>query len=171
MPLLEQVPSTNGFHKAAETDAVEPSSKAICPTDGEVPGIQNIVQQPLNGTTTLHKNGAPIVRHPDDEAAFSPAQDVPLKDQLAFSPRKIRVITVGAGFSGLIVAHKLQHKYPELRGVIEHKIFEARHDIGGTWLVNTYPGVQCDVPSHIYVSPSSRPNHAIDSHRCNLPRN
>ncbi len=76
-----------------------------------------------------------------------------MHDQLAFTPRKIRVITVGAGFSGLIMAHKFQHQFPELQDFIEHKIFEARGDIGGTWLVNTYPGVQCDVPSHIYVSP------------------
>ncbi|KAH7388726.1 hypothetical protein BKA66DRAFT_511098 [Pyrenochaeta sp. MPI-SDFR-AT-0127] len=27
------------------------------------------------------------------------------------------------------------------------------HEIGGTWLVNTYPGVACDVPAHIYTFP------------------
>ena len=77
---------------------------------------------------------------------------IQMSNQLAFTPRKLRVITVGAGFSGLMVAHKFQHAYPELQDVIEHKIFESRSDLGGTWLVNTYPGVQCDVPSHIYVS-------------------
>jgi len=29
-------------------------------------------------------------------------------------------------------------------------IFEADADIGGTWLVNTYPGCACDIPSHLY---------------------
>jgi len=62
------------------------------------------------------------------------------------------VVTIGAGYSGLTLAYKLQHEYPELQGNIQHTIYEARNDIGGTWLVNTYPGVICDVPSHIYVS-------------------
>lgn len=71
----------------------------------------------------------------------------------AWTPyRKRKVVTVGAGFSGLIFAHKLQHQHPEFQELIEHQIYEARDDVGGTWLVNTYPGVQCDVPAHIYVS-------------------
>lgn len=78
---------------------------------------------------------------------------VPMFKQYAYTPRKLRVITVGAGFSGLIMAHKFQHRFPEVQEYVEHTIFEARNDIGGTWLVNTYPGVQCDVPSHIYAFP------------------
>lgn len=77
---------------------------------------------------------------------------VPLNDQYAFTPRKLRVVTVGAGFSGLIMAHKFQHRFPEMQEFVEHTIFERHSQLGGTWLVNTYPGVQCDVPSHIYVS-------------------
>lgn len=69
--------------------------------------------------------------------------------------RKLKIITVGAGFSALIFAHKLQHQYPEYQDLVSHQIFEARSDIGGTWLVNKYPGVQCDVPAHIYVSPGA----------------
>ena len=78
---------------------------------------------------------------------------VPLFKQYAYTPRKLRVITIGAGFSGLIMAHKFQHRFPELQEYVQHTIFEARKDIGGTWLVNTYPGVQCDVPAHIYAFP------------------
>ncbi|KAK5054472.1 hypothetical protein LTR84_001363 [Exophiala bonariae] len=75
-------------------------------------------------------------------------------DAPAWTPRrKIKVVTVGAGFSGLIFAHKLQHEHPEVGAMIDHSIFEARHDVGGTWLVNTYPGIQCDVPAHIYAFP------------------
>ncbi|RVX74236.1 hypothetical protein B0A52_02068 [Exophiala mesophila] len=72
----------------------------------------------------------------------------------AWTPqKKLKVITVGAGFSGLIFAHKLQHQYPDIGALIDHTIYEARHDVGGTWLVNTYPGIQCDVPAHIYAFP------------------
>lgn len=74
-----------------------------------------------------------------------------LDTKYAYTPRKIRVITIGAGFSGLLMAHKFQHRFPEMRKIVEHKIFEMRSDVGGTWLANHYPGVQCDVPAHIYV--------------------
>jgi hypothetical protein len=75
-----------------------------------------------------------------------------LSHQFAYTPRRIKVFTVGAGFSGLLMAHKFQHRFPDMRDIVDHTIFEARSDVGGTWLVNTYPGVQCDVPAHIYVS-------------------
>ena len=76
---------------------------------------------------------------------------IPMDDKLAFTARRLRVITVGAGFSGLLMAHKFQHRFPEMDRIVDHTIFEKRGNFGGTWLVNTYPGVQCDVPSHIYV--------------------
>lgn len=76
------------------------------------------------------------------------------KDIPAYTPRrKLKVVTVGAGFSGLLFAHKLQHQYPEMQNMVEHKILESRNELGGTWLVNTYPGIQCDVPAHIYAFP------------------
>lgn len=78
---------------------------------------------------------------------------IPLHRQYAYKPRKTRVITIGAGFSGLIMAHKFQHQFSEMQEIVDHTIFESRSDIGGTWLVNTYPGVQCDVPAHIYAFP------------------
>jgi cation diffusion facilitator CzcD-associated flavoprotein CzcO len=73
-------------------------------------------------------------------------------DEPAYTPRKLRVVTIGAGYSGLTMAHKIQHQFPDLQDFIDHTIFEANNGVGGTWKVNTYPGVQCDVPSHIYVS-------------------
>ena len=84
--------------------------------------------------------------------AQSSGTDVPVRPFPAWTPaRKLKIITIGAGFSAMIFAHKLQHKYPEFQDLVEHRIFEARNDVGGTWLVNKYPGVQCDVPAHIYV--------------------
>jgi len=81
--------------------------------------------------------------------------DIPLNEVPAYTPgKKLRVVTIGAGYSGLTLAHKLRHQHPEMEALVDHTIYEARHEIGGTWLVNTYPGVVCDVPSHIYVSVS-----------------
>ncbi|BCS17689.1 flavin-containing monooxygenase [Aspergillus puulaauensis] len=78
---------------------------------------------------------------------------VPLNDQPSLKPRKLRAIIIGAGYSGLTLAHKLRYQHPEMEDILTYKIFEARSDIGGTWLANTYPGVQCDVPAHIYSFP------------------
>lgn len=74
-----------------------------------------------------------------------------LSEDYGYTPRKLKVITIGAGFSGLLMAHKLQHRFPEMQDIVEHTIFESRQDVGGTWLANDYPGIQCDVPAHIYV--------------------
>ena len=80
---------------------------------------------------------------------------IPMNDVPAFTPsKKLRVVTIGAGYSGMILAHKLQYKYEkEFANLVEHTIFETRDDAGGTWIANSYPGVACDVPSHIYVFP------------------
>jgi cation diffusion facilitator CzcD-associated flavoprotein CzcO len=78
---------------------------------------------------------------------------IPLNRQYAYTPRRLKVFTIGAGFSGLLMAHKFQHRFEDMRQTIDHTIFEMRSDLGGTWLVNNYPGVQCDVPAHIYAFP------------------
>ncbi|WP_170410009.1 flavin-containing monooxygenase [Ruegeria atlantica] len=55
------------------------------------------------------------------------------------------MLIVGAGFSGLTMAIEA-HK----RGIKDIAILEKAEDIGGTWRENTYPGVACDIPSHLY---------------------
>jgi cation diffusion facilitator CzcD-associated flavoprotein CzcO len=59
---------------------------------------------------------------------------------------------VGAGFSGIGVAIRLMEA-----GVHDFAILERANELGGTWRDNTYPGCQCDVPSHLY-SYSFAPN-------------
>ena len=59
----------------------------------------------------------------------------------------MRVITIGGGLSGILMAYQIQ-KYCQN---VEHQIYEKNADIGGTWLENRYPGAACDVPSHAYT--------------------
>ncbi|KAI8142280.1 putative monooxygenase [Fennellomyces sp. T-0311] len=59
------------------------------------------------------------------------------------SYRKAAVI--GTGFSGLGAAIKLEKELG-----IKAQIFEISEDVGGTWQANTYPGAECDIPSHLY---------------------
>lgn len=63
-----------------------------------------------------------------------------------------RVAIVGAGMSGICMGIKLQNA-----GIESFVIFEQGTEIGGTWRDNTYPGLECDVPSR-YYSYSFRPN-------------
>ena len=62
------------------------------------------------------------------------------------------MLIVGAGFSGLTMAIEARK-----RGINDVAIFEKAGDIGGTWRENTYPGVACDIPSHLY-SMATHPN-------------
>jgi cation diffusion facilitator CzcD-associated flavoprotein CzcO len=56
-----------------------------------------------------------------------------------------RVAILGAGFGGLGAAIRLKQS-----GVEDFVVFERDEDVGGTWWANTYPGCQCDIPSHLY---------------------
>ncbi|KAJ7728265.1 FAD/NAD-P-binding domain-containing protein [Mycena maculata] len=60
--------------------------------------------------------------------------------------RPIKVICIGAGFSGILSAIRLQQKVPNL----DFKIYDKADGVGGTWHLNKYPGVACDVPTHCY---------------------
>ncbi len=55
------------------------------------------------------------------------------------------VAIIGAGFSGMCMAIKLKEA-----GYTNIKMYEKASEVGGTWRDNTYPGVACDVPSHLY---------------------
>src|ERR1700712_1619725 len=59
--------------------------------------------------------------------------------------RHVRVGILGAGFGGLGTAIRLAQ-----RGDDDFLVFERAADVGGTWWANTYPGCQCDIPSHLY---------------------
>ncbi len=63
-----------------------------------------------------------------------------------------RIAILGAGFSGMGMAIRLRQE-----GFDNFTIYEKASEVGGTWRENRYPGVACDVPSHLY-SFSFEPN-------------
>ncbi|RFU29399.1 hypothetical protein B7463_g6938, partial [Scytalidium lignicola] len=76
-----------------------------------------------------------------DNLAYALSQ-VPL-----LTPRPIKIIAVGAGFSGLALAQAVESgKLP----AVDLKIYEKNAGIGGTWYENRYPGCACDIPAHNY---------------------
>jgi cation diffusion facilitator CzcD-associated flavoprotein CzcO len=62
------------------------------------------------------------------------------------------VLIVGAGFAGIGMGIRFKRA-----GIDDFVILERADRLGGTWRDNTYPGITCDVPSHLY-SYSFEPN-------------
>lgn len=67
--------------------------------------------------------------------------------------RHIRIITIGAGASGLNLIRTLRLHLSNY----SHVVYESNPQVGGTWYENRYPGCRCDIPSHNYQF-SWRPN-------------
>jgi cation diffusion facilitator CzcD-associated flavoprotein CzcO len=63
----------------------------------------------------------------------------------AKSELALRVAVIGAGMSGILTAIKLREA-----GIDDFTVYEKAEGLGGTWRDNTYPGLSCDVPSHLY---------------------
>lgn len=68
-----------------------------------------------------------------------------MADRATFQKSKPTIAIIGAGLSGLCMGIKLKEA-----GFEDFKIYEKADRVGGTWRDNTYPGVACDVPSHLY---------------------
>lgn len=57
----------------------------------------------------------------------------------------VDVVIVGAGFAGIGMATRLAR-----RGRESFLVLERAGAVGGTWRDNTYPGIACDIPAHLY---------------------
>ncbi|KAF7936424.1 uncharacterized protein EAE98_002643 [Botrytis deweyae] len=56
------------------------------------------------------------------------------------------IAIIGAGESGIAMGCRLK----EVLGFDQFRIFDRQSGIGGTWWINRYPGVACDIPSTFY---------------------
>src|SRR5580658_6454170 len=56
-----------------------------------------------------------------------------------------QVVIIGAGFGGIGMAIALKRA-----GLQDFVILDRADDLGGTWRDNSYPGLTCDIPSHLY---------------------
>jgi cation diffusion facilitator CzcD-associated flavoprotein CzcO len=68
------------------------------------------------------------------------------------APRALRAVVIGGGMAGILAVIKLREA-----GIDDVVLYEKAERLGGTWRENTYPGIACDVPSHLY-SYSFAPN-------------
>lgn len=58
---------------------------------------------------------------------------------------EVDTIIVGSGIGGLGMGIRLARETERSFLILERAL-----DVGGTWRDNTYPGVACDIPSHLY---------------------
>lgn len=92
----------------------------------------------LNGATNGQATGeTPATRVANGK---TPENWMPCTDQPVFTRRKLRIACIGAGYSGLTLAHKIDHEL-KLSDMIDLVIYEKNSAVGGTWFENTYPGV------------------------------
>ena len=63
------------------------------------------------------------------------------------------VIIIGAGESGICMGYKLK----KVLGIDQFRIYDRQSGVGGTWWINRYPGVACDIPA-VFYSFSFSPN-------------
>lgn len=84
----------------------------------------------VNGNGT---NGHKINGHPTTEASVNGKVNTSVGEELPLgSPRRLRVICIGAGATGLNLAYML----PRHLKNIEFIIYEKNEAIGGTWFEN-----------------------------------
>jgi len=77
--------------------------------------------------------------------------------RLKEAARKLKVLVVGAGMSGLLTGIRLS------QAGVPFEIVDKNPDVGGTWFENTYPGCRVDNSNHMY-SYSFEPNHFWPQH-------
>ncbi|KAI0364846.1 FAD/NAD-P-binding domain-containing protein [Pilatotrama ljubarskyi] len=89
--------------------------------------------------------GGSISRVSEPNAGSEPAP-YSLGDFCIDEYKPIKVIVIGAGFSGITAGVRFPQKIPG----VELTIYEKSAGVGGTWFNNKYPGLACDIPAHCY---------------------
>ncbi|MGZ3096936.1 flavin-containing monooxygenase [Streptomyces sp. H72] len=75
----------------------------------------------------------------DDPYASEVQERDPLRD-------RVDVAVIGGGFGGILAGARLRQ-----HGIERVRVLEKGGDFGGTWYWNRYPGIHCDVESHVYL--------------------
>ncbi|MFJ9173607.1 flavin-containing monooxygenase [Streptomyces sp. NPDC102360] len=76
-------------------------------------------------------------------AADPYAGEVPEREPLR---DEVDVAVVGGGFGGILAGARMRQQ-----GLEKVRVIEQGGDFGGTWYWNRYPGIHCDIESHVYL--------------------
>ncbi|MZD53638.1 NAD(P)/FAD-dependent oxidoreductase [Streptomyces sp. SID5606] len=92
-----------------------------------------------DGTRQYLSADAEFGFYDEDPYATRTGERDPLRDH-------VDVAVVGGGFGGILAGARLRQQ-----GVERIRVVEKGGDLGGTWYWNRYPGIHCDVESHVYL--------------------
>lgn len=123
--------------------------------------------QSLNAVDDVDVPNAPV-KDTNAKVPTYPKAKFNLLDRYIDDPRPLSVAIIGGGLAGITAGCLLPKKVPGIKLTIfeKNKDFVSslinkpyRDDVprtnsaqGGTWYENIYPGVRCDIPSHVYQS-------------------
>ncbi|KAL6408118.1 FAD/NAD-P-binding domain-containing protein [Ilyonectria robusta] len=69
-----------------------------------------------------------------------------IDERPAFTPRRMKIIAIGAGLGGIITALQVDQRRDEFDLIV----FDKAPETGGNWFWNKYPGIACDNPGVTY---------------------
>lgn len=100
-----------------------------------------IITQRSDETQSATKRSLPepktVPTHSPPILEASPTKELPVENF-----RRLKVVVIGAGFSGIY----LNIRIPELLRNVDLVTYEKDAGVGGTWWTNRYPGCGCDIP-------------------------
>src|SRR5690554_60098 len=106
-------------YSPSQSNLLSTSPYEHCPL---TPELQRLSLMAIQGIIKIDAPG-PVAKAQQPETSkpsnWFALPNVPLRE-----PRKIRLITVGAGFSGLMMAYNIQHKFKLEETHIDHQIYE-----------------------------------------------
>ncbi|KIP12732.1 hypothetical protein PHLGIDRAFT_123818 [Phlebiopsis gigantea 11061_1 CR5-6] len=99
------------------------------------------IQRSFSSKRTTSSISEPTVETSGSERPAYQLGDFPID-----AGRPLKVLVIGAGFSGIAAGIRFLQRIPN----VELTIYEKNEGVGGTWWSNRYPGLACDIPSHCY---------------------
>lgn len=96
----------------------------------------------IHSQSNMANGSAPLSSTQAHSASASDRYDKPIHHE-----RHLKVICIGAGASGLLLAYKLQRSFENFSLVL----YEKNDGISGTWYENRYPG--CVVSTAVFAEP------------------
>ncbi|MFI6703494.1 flavin-containing monooxygenase [Streptomyces sp. NPDC050509] len=115
------------------------------PTSDELAALRQ--RYHLERERRVRPDGAGQYRPTDAEFGYY-AADPYVGDVAGREPLRdtVDVAVVGGGFGGILAGARMRQQ-----GLERVRIVEIGGDFGGTWYWNRYPGIHCDIESHVYL--------------------
>ncbi|KAF4345630.1 hypothetical protein FBEOM_395 [Fusarium beomiforme] len=108
--------------------------------------MTSLAHQPNGDTPHIDQPNGISAKQKETDAKDVSESEYTIRETPMGTRRKMKVIFMGMGCSGIDFARQLERRMQDVTLVI----YEKNSDLGGTWLENRYPGCACDIPSVCY---------------------